>query len=65
MAVLALDHADLRVLEVVAVRQPAGLPGDGEDHLEVQRLVGADDVDRPVALTLSTRYLTVARSVVE
>src|ERR1700730_8229693 len=52
VAVLALDHADLGVLEVLARGQPAGFPGDGEDHPEVQRLVGADDVDRAVAIDL-------------
>ena len=52
VAVRAEDQADRGVLEAGPGRDPARLPGYREDHLEVQRLVRADHVDRAVAAQL-------------
>src|SRR5205085_9652806 len=48
VAVRAEDQAYLGMLEAGARRYPARLDGDREHHLEVQRLIRPDHVDRPV-----------------
>src|ERR1700730_17806446 len=48
----AQDVADLGMLESRARRDPSCLPGNGEDHLEMQGLRGPHDINGPVDMQL-------------